>query len=135
MTQDALPHWAACYIGLPYDPVSDHCWAFARRVWREQFGWDVAELDVDATDPRQLRRDFVSHPEFGQWRGVQGGVERAVEGDAVIVARGQRPCHIGIWITPAIVLHAVEGVGGIATPLPRLSDLGYRLHGLWRRVA
>lgn len=53
----------------------------------------------------------------------------------VIMARGQRPCHIGIWIMPAIVLHAVEGVGGIATPLPRLGDLGYRLHGLWRRVA
>ena len=128
------PHWAAAWIGQPYDPAVNHCWQFARAVWRGHFGWDVAALDVDALDPRQLRRDFVGHAEFGHWRPVTGGDHAAVEGDAVIMARGQRPCHIGIWIAPATVLHAVEGTGSIATPAGRLGDLGYRIHGIYRRA-
>ena len=131
----ASPHWATAWIGQPYDPVTDHCWAFVRRVWRAEFGWDVAELDVDAVDPRQVRRDFAGHPEFGHWSPVEGGLQDAVEGDAVIMARGKRPCHIGIWIAPSHVLHAVAGSGSLATPVGRLADLGYRVHGLYRRVA
>ncbi|MEH7830521.1 hypothetical protein [Gemmobacter denitrificans] len=132
--QAPAAHWASRYVGQPFDPAEQHCWAFARRVWREVFGWDVAALDVSALDPRRLRRDFADHPEYGQWRQVQTPVEAPVEGDAVIMAQGRHPCHIGIWIAPARVLHAIAGSGGIATPVGRLGDLGYRLHGFWRRV-
>ena len=126
-----MTHWAAAYIGLPFDPVEHHCWAFARRVWLERFGWDVAELDVTALDPRQVRRDFAGHPEFGQWHPVAA----PMEGDAVVMARGTRPCHVGVWVAPDRILHAVEGIGVISTPAVRLGDLHYRAHGFYRRTA
>lgn len=122
-------HWATRFIGTPFDPVTDHCWAFARRVWREQFGLEVAEIDTTALEPRQVRRDCAGHAEFGAWQPVAD----PAEGDLVIMARGRHPCHVGIWLDPAAVLHCVEGIGGIATPVTRLGDLGYRLHGVHRR--
>ena len=50
------------------------------------------------------------------------------------MARARRPCHVGVWAAPAHVLHAIEGAGALYTPLSRLSDMGFRVAGLFRRV-
>lgn len=60
-----------------------------------------------------------------------------VEGDAVLMGTGDRPCHVGLWITPDAaggVLHSVEGAGVIFTPGLRVRDLGYAILGFYRRA-
>lgn len=127
-----MTHWAAAYIGQPWDPANQHCWGFARTVWRDVFGLDVPEVSIDGASPYAARRAFS--------QGHEGWlpVTEPVEGDAVLMARGQRPCHVGVWITPsprAGVLHSVERAGVVFTPPVRLADIGFNIVGIYRRLA
>lgn len=124
-------HWAEAYVGRPWDPREDHCWAFCRRVWRERFGLEVPEMPVDAENTRAVLAAFSAGAERAAWQPVAHGEE----GDAVLMAQGRRPCHVGIWIAPAAVLHSVAGSGAVCTPLARLGTMGYRIAGLYRRAA
>jgi len=126
-----MNHWASTYIGGPWVVGESDCWAFARRVWHERFGLEVPTVAVDASSPRAVRRAFVAGAEG--WNAAL----TPCEGDAVLMAKGVHPCHVGVWIAPpegAGVLHAVEGAGVIFTPVPRLHDLGYRITGFYRRA-
>lgn len=125
-------HWAAGYIGRPWDAASQHCWGFARTVWREVFHLDVPEVSIDGASPYAVRRAL------GQGHEGWVLVQEPVEGDAVLMARGQRPCHVGIWISPkpsAGILHSVERSGVVFTPPARLLGLGYSIMGTYRRAA
>lgn len=123
-------HWASAYIGSPWIAGDSDCWSFARRVWRERFGLDVASVAANSIDPRAVRRAFAA----GQagWQAVVN----PREGDGVLMARGQWPCHVGVWIAPvegAGVLHSVEGAGVVFTPPVQLGRIGYRIIGFYRR--
>lgn len=121
-------HWATGYIGAEWTR-DDTCWHFAARVWREQFGISVPLLSLDGGDPRATRR-ALDGPERAAW----GAVETPAEGDGVLMTKGARPCHVGIWIGLGGVLHSVQGAGVIYTPGERVPDLGYRVTGYYRRV-
>lgn len=129
-----MTHWASGYIGQPWVAGVSDCWHFARRVWAERFGWDIPPVAADATDARACRRAFaVGHDGTG-WMPT-AGVCAPVEGNAVLMAKGRHPCHVGIWIRPTegpACLHAVEGAGVICTPIARLADLGYGVVGIYR---
>lgn len=130
---DTADHWAAGYIGRPWVAGESDCWSFARTVWRERFGLDVPAAHVDPRDPRLSRCAFGVDPAETGWRQIT----RPCEGDAVLMARGRRPCHVGIWVASLDVegvLHSVEGSGVIFTPLAALALLGYRVHGFYRRA-
>lgn len=71
----------------------------------------------------------------GSDRASWGEVAVPQEGDAVLMAQGALPCHVGVWLDLGGVLHAVTGAGGVFTPLGRLRDMGYRVVGYYRRVA
>ena len=126
-----MTHWAADYIGNPWDAAENHCWAFCRRVWREHFGVEVPEVLVDGASPRAGMRAF------GQGQPGWTQVAVANEGDGVLMARGDRVCHVGIWIAAGTggVLHAIESTGTVFTPVARLASLGYRVTGFYRRVS
>jgi cell wall-associated NlpC family hydrolase len=129
-----VTHWAAGHIGTPWVAGVSDCWSFARRVWAEQFGWDVPPVPVDATDPRAARRAFAAGHDGSGWVPVSGD---AAEGDAVLMSLGRWPCHVGVIVEPPegrAVLHSVEGAGVIATPPARLADLGFRVVGIYRRA-
>lgn len=129
-------HWAASYVGTPWVAGVSDCWHFARRVWAERFGWDVPPLPVDATDPRAVRRAFLVGPEATGWAPVPAGSAPA-EGQAVLMARGRWPAHVGVLVDlpeGAAVLHSVEGAGGVITPLSLIPGMGWRVVGLYRRV-
>lgn len=126
----ATTHWAADYIGLPWTPECN-CWHFCARIWRERFGIDVPLIDVDGADPRATRRELEQSAERRGWQLVE--VPR--EGDAVLMAKGARPCHVGMWLDLGGTLHCIEGAGAIFTPGARLADLGYRVVGVYRRAA
>jgi len=126
----AINHWASAYIGAEWTR-DQTCWHFAARVWREHFGIIVALVSVDGADARATRRLLAAEPERAAWAGV--AVPR--EGDAVLMAKGLRPCHVGIWLGLGGVLHSIEGAGAIYTPVGRLAGLGYRIVGYYRRAA
>lgn len=122
----APEHWAIPYIGLPWDPVVHHCWGLCRKVWREQFGWMVPEVEIDGASPYAARKALAGG--YNGWIRV----ETPVEGDAVLMALGLHPCHVGIWIAPApeaSVLHSVEGAGTIFNTRSRLL---YRIENSYR---
>lgn len=121
-----MTHWAVGYIGAAWTPDEHHCWAFCCRIWHEVFGWDVAEVAVDGSSPYAARRAF------GQGNEGWQPVDTPQEGDAVLMARGRHPCHVGVWAAGG-VLHSVEGAGGIHTPPARLQ--GFRVIGYYRRAA
>lgn len=134
MTAAASPamHWAAAYIGLPWVNGESDCWHFARQVWHERFGWDVPAVEVDAASALAGRRAFRDGA-----RADWCVAEEPEEGDAVLMATGERPCHVGIWVAAdgGGVLHSVEGAGVIFTRGRRIMDIGYRVLGYYRRVA
>lgn len=121
-----MTHWAARYVGTPWDAAENHCWAFCRRIWREVFGVEVPEALVDGGSPLAARRAF------GQGHEGWQPVDTPQEGDAVLMAKGRHPCHVGVWAAGG-VLHSVAGLGGIHTPPARLQ--GYRITGYYRRAA
>lgn len=127
-----MTHWAAEYLGTPWVPGVSDCWSFARGVWAERFGWQVQAADIDPSDARAVRQALA---------GDRAGWVPVVEpqdGDAVLMAMGLRPCHVGIWVAadPAPgVLHSVERSGVIFTPPHRLHQLGYRIVDMYRRAA
>ena len=98
-----------------------------------RWGLDVPPLTVDPQDARAGRRALSVSPGSAGWIDA----EAPTEGDAVLMARGARPCHVGVWITPdpeAGVLHSVEGAGVVFTPPARLAGMGYRIVGIYRRA-
>jgi cell wall-associated NlpC family hydrolase len=125
-----VSHWAAGYVGTPWVAGESDCWSLARRIWRERFGWDVPPLAVDAASALDTRRAGAAASSFIGW--IEVADPR--EGDAVLMAMGRHPCHVGIYVDGGRVLHAVEGAGAVCTPLGRLRDMGYRAVGYWRHA-
>ena len=129
-----MTHWAVDHIGTPWVAGVTDCWSFARGLWRARWGWDVPPLTVDPEDARAGRRALSVSPGSAGWVDA----DTPTEGDAVLMAKGARPCHVGVWITPepeAGVLHSVERAGVVFTPPARLAGMGYRVVGIYRRAA
>ena len=124
-----MSHWTERWIGTPWVAGETDCWNFARAVWAAEFGLDVPAIAY-AGGPVEARRQFAGAAELGAWR-LTGLPE---EGDAVLMAMGPRPCHVGIWVAPDRVLHSVEGTGAVCTPRGALAGMGYRIVGLYRRA-
>jgi cell wall-associated NlpC family hydrolase len=117
-------HWAGAYIGTPWVAGVSDCWSFARTIWADRFGWLVPPAGVDVADPRAGRHALSVDPVGHGWTEVA----QAQEGDAVLMAVGARPCHVGVWV-------AVKGAGVIFTIASRLGGIGYRIIGIYRRAA
>jgi cell wall-associated NlpC family hydrolase len=118
-------HWAMAYLGTPWVAGETDCWNFARRVWRERFGRDVPPVGVDVASPLDTRRALrdLMHAEWLPTDAPQ-------EGDAVVMARGTAPCHVGVYLAGGSILHSIEGAGVICTPPGRLQ--GYQVAGFYR---
>ena len=125
-------HWAAAYIGSPWIAGEHDCWGFVRRVYREQFGLDVAAVDIDATSLSAALRAFDRHPEFCHWQAV--ATHR--DGDAVLMGKGLRPAHVGLWCEAdgGGVLHAIEGAGVVFQCPAALAASGWRILASYRRA-
>lgn len=89
---------------------------------------------MDPADARAARHALAVSPAAAGWLAVA----QPAEGDAVLMAKGARPCLVGIWIAPEPdpgVLHSVESAGVIFTAPGRLAGLGYRISGFYRWAA
>lgn len=119
-------HWSWRYLGQPWVPGISDCWSLARRVWAEEFGRAVPPLPVDPADLRAGARAIAAgladwHPSFPP-----------AEGDAVLMAMGRHPAHVGVWVAPDRVLHSLEGAGVLCTPADCLSLHGWRIVDTYR---
>lgn len=122
-----MTHWAEAYIGHPWVAGESDCWNIARRIWAERFGHSVPPVEVEHLSAVAGRR-AIRDADLSQW----DEVAEPREGDAVLMAMGQTPCHVGIWLGIGAVLHSIEGAGVICTPHRRLADIGYRITGFYR---
>lgn len=126
-------HWATQYIGQPYVPQTNDCWAFCRRVWAEQFGLVVPVVTVNGSNLRAITRAFSYHEERALWQPV----DVPVEGDAVLLAHTRFPSHVGIWIEVdgGGVLHCQDPLGVIFSRRDALARAGWSRLQFYRRVA
>ena len=120
-------HWTQDYVGLPYIMGVGECGHRAALVWRERFGFDVdagpAFGDMDAAQ-KLIRAALAS----GAWAPTQ----HPAEGDAVLMWKGPRVAHVGVWVAPGHVLHCTRAEGMVLTPVEDLPAQGFRIFGCFR---
>ena len=123
--------WPLKYIGDPWVCGEHDCWAFARRVWREEFGMDVETIDIDAASALAVMREMRDGDHLKKW----AAIDYPEEGCGVLMGKSDRPSHVGVWseIDGGKILHSVQGVGVIFTGLESLELMGYRVLGWYRR--
>ncbi len=128
-----MTHWAHAYIGDAWDARTHDCWVFVRRVWAEQFGRTVPAVDFDAASALDCRRALAQRPERDNWIEVA----TPAEGDAVLMAKGRHPCHVGVWVATdgGRVLHCLQGHGVVCQDVTALRLMGLRVTGYYRRAA
>ncbi len=125
-------HWAAKYVGEPWVSSDNDCWAFARKVWREQFGISVPAVDVDACSRLACSRAFAGHGEVANW----SLVDLPQEGDGVLIGKNKRPSHVGVFVASGSgsILHCVQGVGVLCQDIKSMELMGFRALGFYRRA-
>lgn len=127
------PHWAEAYIGAPWVPQSNDCWAFCRRVWAERFGIDVPVVEIDVHSILTVARAFHGHVERGNWQPVT----QPAEGDAVLLSHTRYPSHVGIWLDAdgGGVLHCQQGIGVIFSRPDALAKNGWGRLSFYRHAS
>ncbi|WP_210528220.1 hypothetical protein [Rubellimicrobium arenae] len=119
--------WAVAYVGLPYVLGVGECSHRAALVWRQEFGLDIevpaafGDLNVAQT----LLKAELAKPDWVP-------VRRPAEGDAVIMWKGDRLAHVGVWVAPGHVLHCTRAEGMVLTPEADLPAQGFRIFGYFR---
>lgn len=122
------------YIGLPWasdgvGPDAYNCWNLLRHLLDEYFNRHLPEAPVgDEEACRLIHAECIAN---GSWEVVQF----PQHGDAVLMKDGSNP-HVGLYldIDGGGILHSMEGVGVVFTPLQSLRRVGfgrvkyYRIH-------
>lgn len=134
MNQDrpvpTVDHWSLSYIGDPWVAGTHDCWQFFRRVQREVFRVEIPDAGP-AFDPHSsLSCARALDAGRGEWLELA----QPAEGDAVLMARGSVPTHVGVWAGGA-VLHCQRGAGAILQELPGLRRHGWGSIRFYRRIA
>ncbi len=122
-------HWAEKYIGRPWTK-EDNCGMFFVQVQREQFGRTVHPVDADALHALSCAHAIDAQVKSGDWPEVK----TPKEGDAVVIGKGKRATHIGIWIEAdgGKVLHCGRGIDGVAQCPTALKGQGWNIIGYHR---
>lgn len=127
------PHWCERYIGEPWVAGRHDCWAFFRRVQREQFGREIpAGGTFDSTSTVSCIRALRHDEERGHWLEVM----EPTEGDAALLSRNLIPSHVGVWVNAngGALLHCVQGVGVILQNHASLARHGWGSIRFYRRL-
>ncbi len=122
------PHWTQAYVGLPYIMGVGECGHRAALVWRERFGFEV-EAAPAFGDMAAAQNLIKAELAGSNWQPVL----RPEEGDAVIMWKGARIAHVGVWVAPGHVLHCTRRDGMVLTPVEELDGQGFRVFGYFRR--
>lgn len=108
--------WVYKYLGKPWSrdgvgPDSYNCWNLVRAVHRERFGRELSDFEYEPGSgvSRKFASQDVEMEKLGNWVKV----DSPIEGDAVLLGRAHRACHVGVWVGaaapgPGYVLHSVQ---------------------------
>jgi hypothetical protein len=119
--------WAQVYVGLPYILGVGECAHRAALVWRQEFGFDIEPPPAHG-DMTVAQRHIEAELAGPNWQPVR----RLAEGDAVVMWKGNRVCHVGVWVAPGHVLHCTRKDGMVLTPVEDLEPQGFRVFGYFR---
>ena len=122
--------WAQAYVGLPYIVGVGECAHRAALVWRQEFGIEV-EVSPAYGDMDVAQKRIRAELEKPDWVPVR----RPAEGDAVVMWKGERVCHVGVFVAPNHVLHCTRAKGMTLTALEDLPSEGFRVFGTFRKQA
>lgn len=108
-------------IGKPWGagaagPDAWDCWHLARHIERALFGRDLPAVDVpEAPTWPWMIETIRDHAERAHWLEIPAehfGVIVASDGALVLMARCDRPAHIGVWLAhERAVIHADGKIG------------------------
>jgi hypothetical protein len=125
-----MTHYALNYLGREYIPRVYDCWVLVCDVYREQYGLDLAAIQIDADNLRDVIRTFKTTDEFSNW----DEVKEPIEGDVVLLKQSRHPIHVGVWINcdGGGLLHCVKGNGVVFQSRNGLRDSGWKIESYWR---
>ena len=126
--------WMEKYVGLPFkdfgrDFGGVDCWGLVRLVLARECGIDLPSYgEISARDLMRVTAT-IKHDSSGEpWREVNRSELKAFD---VALLRG-RPMHVGIMMTPKLLLHVEEATAAVLVPLTHSSVagrlLGFRRH-------
>lgn len=97
-------------------PDAWDCWHLAQHVERELFGRELPSVAVPAAPSwTWIIETIAAHGERARWFEAPAesfGVIAATDGAIVLMARCDRPAHIGIWLAlEAGIIHADARIG------------------------
>lgn len=131
-----MSNWVDQYIGIPWvfggrDMEGFDCWGLFRHVQKEHFNVEVADVDLEQYQQKEIIKEFAGNKEASQWKAVK----KPKHGCGVMMSLAKWPNHVGIWIEDsegeAYVLHSVEGMGVICTACNLLGMTGYKVKGYY----
>lgn len=119
--------WTQAYVGLPYVMGVGECGHRAALIWRQVFGLDIEVEPAfgDMSAAQTLIKAELAKP-------VWEPVPSPAEGDAVIMWKGHRLAHVGVWVAPDHVLHCTRAEGMVLTPRAELPEQGFQVFGFFR---
>lgn len=125
-----MTHWATKYIGQRWKKGTHDCWAFCRKVEREQFGIEIPDIEIDSNNILAVVRHLNGNQEKNNWVEVTD----LQEGDVLYMSMGNQPHHVGIYvqIDGGGVLHCIEGAGVIFTKLADIAAMSYNIIAIYR---
>ncbi len=128
-------HWAFHYLGAEWAPGGEgpdryDCWGLFRVVQRDRYGRHLPTIQVDPRSAIACSRAIAAQRTSGAWHEVG----EPQDGDAVLMAQGHIPTHIGVWIDVdgGRVLHAQQGAGVIASSAAALTSMGWTCRTYYR---
>lgn len=124
-----MSHWAARYLGTPWENHSNDCYALVRRIYREHFAIEMPVVDVNALSTLAVARAAAAF-DRSAWREVA----TPADGDVVQMGCARRPHHVGVWIDVdgGRILHSTEGAGVIAQSRAQARANGWQILNIYR---
>lgn len=117
--------WAAQGQG----PDSYSCWALAVEIEARLWSRDLPDVAVPETPTlRWIIDTFARHPERGRWAecALPHGLVTAEDGALALMARADRPAHVGVWLAPeGGIIHADPAAGVVFEPPALLRARGW----------
>lgn len=131
-------------IGKPWQsngagPDFYDCWHLALEVQQRLFAQTLPEIRLPSKPTWQwMIEAFRTHPEKEKWSKVpydQMGLVTAKDGSLVLMARLDRPAHIGVWLEKERgIIHADQRGGVMMESVSTLKTKGWRKLMFIRRV-
>lgn len=114
--QEAIPQWAAEYVGIPYvthgrDRSGCDCWGLLNLIWLEQFGFQPPKYEgadwYRGQKPAVIGTDAIEYASL--FKQIESGKEQP--GDGIALRMRGYPFHVGIVIGTGYMLHTHEDAG------------------------